>query len=41
MLEIVGQIPQAESAEAGLQTASEEITALVPKCKESVTTAGS
>ena len=35
MLEIVGQIPQAESPEAGLQTASEEITALVPKCKES------
>ena len=40
MLEIVGQIPQAESPEAGLQSASEEITALVPKCKESVTTAG-
>ena len=40
MLEIVGQIPKAESPEAGLQAASDEITALVPKCKESMATAG-
>jgi len=40
MLEIIGQIPKAENVDAGLQAASEDITALTPKCKESVATAG-
>ena len=40
MLEILGQIPEAENVDAGLQSASDEITALVPKCKDSVASAG-
>ena len=40
LLEIIGQIPKAENVDAGLQAASADVTALVPKCKESVATAG-
>lgn len=40
MLEIVGDIPKASSAEEGVQAAGDEITALVPKCQESVASAG-
>jgi hypothetical protein len=40
MLEIVGDIPKASSPEEGLKAAGDEVTALVPKCKESVASAG-
>jgi hypothetical protein len=40
MLEIVGEIPKAASVEAGLKQAADEITALAPKCKDSVASAG-
>jgi hypothetical protein len=40
MLEIVGDIPEASDIEAGIKTAGDEITALVPKCKDSVASAG-
>jgi hypothetical protein len=40
MLEIVGDIPKALSAEEGVKAAGDEITALVPKCKDSVASAG-
>jgi hypothetical protein len=40
MLEIVGDIPKASSPDEGLKAAGDEVTALVPKCKESVASAG-
>ena len=40
MLEIVGDIPKASSPEEGLKAAGDEVTALVPKCKQSVASAG-
>ena len=40
MLEIVGEIPSADNVDAGLQKAATDITALVPKCQESVASAG-
>jgi hypothetical protein len=40
MLEIVGEIPKAASVEEGLKQAADEITALAPKCKDSVASAG-
>jgi hypothetical protein len=40
MLEVVGDIPKASSAEEGVKAAGDEITALVPKCKDSVASAG-
>ena len=40
MLEIVGDIPKGSSPEEGLKAAGDEITALVPKCKDSVASAG-
>ena len=40
MLEIVGEIPNAENAEEGLQQAADQIKALAPKCKDSVASAG-
>ena len=39
MLEIVGQIPKAPTVDEGLKQAADEITALAPKCKESVAAA--
>jgi hypothetical protein len=36
MLEIVGEIPKAPSIDEGLKQAADEITALAPKCKDSV-----
>jgi hypothetical protein len=41
MLETVGDIPKADSLDDGLKKAGAEITALVPKCKDSVASAGS
>jgi hypothetical protein len=41
MLEIVGDIPKAPSLDEGLQKAGDDISALVPKCKDSVASAGS
>jgi hypothetical protein len=40
MLEIIGEIPKAGSVDEGLKQAADEVTALVPKCKDSVATAG-
>ena len=34
MLEIVGDIPKAPSLDEGLKTAADDVTALVPKCKD-------
>jgi hypothetical protein len=39
-IEIVGDIPSAPSLDDGLETAAGEVTALVPKCKESIAAAG-
>jgi hypothetical protein len=41
MLEIVGDIPEAGSLEEGLKIAGDQVSALVPKCKDSVASAGS
>ena len=40
MLEIVGEIPGAENIDEGLQKAADDIKAMVPKCKDSVASAG-
>ena len=40
MLEIVGEIPKAGSVDEGLKQAADQVTALVPKCKDSVASAG-
>jgi hypothetical protein len=40
MLEIVGDIPKAANIDDGLKQAGDDITALVPKCKDSVASAG-
>jgi anti-sigma factor RsiW len=40
MLEIVGEIPKAGSVDDGLNQAADQVTALVPKCKDSVASAG-
>jgi hypothetical protein len=41
MLEIVGDIPEAGSLEEGLKIAGDQVSALVPTCKDSVASAGS
>jgi hypothetical protein len=40
MLEIVGEIPNAGSVDEGLKQAADQVTALAPKCKDSVASAG-
>jgi hypothetical protein len=40
MVEIFGQIPKAASVDEGLKQAGEQVTALAPKCKDSVASAG-
>ena len=40
MLEIVGGIPKAGSVDEGLNQAADQVTALAPKCKDSVASAG-
>jgi chromosome segregation ATPase len=40
MLEIVGEIPKAGSVDEGLEQAADQVTALAPKCKDSVASAG-
>jgi hypothetical protein len=40
MLEIVGGIPKAGSVAEGLKQAADQVTALAPKCKDSVASAG-
>jgi hypothetical protein len=40
MLEIVGEIPKAASIDEGLKQAADEITALAPKRRDSVASAG-
>jgi hypothetical protein len=40
MLEIVGDIPKAPNLDEGLEQAGDDVTALVPKCKDSVASAG-
>jgi hypothetical protein len=40
MLEIVGEIPQADNIDEGIQKAGDDIKALAPKCKDSVASAG-
>ena len=36
-----GDIPKADNLDDGLKQAGDELTALVPKCKDSVASAGS
>jgi hypothetical protein len=40
MLEIVGDIAKAGSVDQGLKQAADQVTALAPKCKDSVASAG-
>jgi hypothetical protein len=40
MVEIVGDIPEAPSLDEGLKNAADRVTALVPKCKDSIAAAG-
>jgi hypothetical protein len=41
MLEVVGEIPKAASLDDGLTKAAADIKGLVPKCKDSIASAGS